>query len=216
MRPFSITTITRWAKLFFLIALVKSENVCSEDDFYERAFDELLQTLRNPQDRIVAKVETIDVAIPVAWKPHEKYYKLVKQILAKSETIPKKLLQAFHYLQQQQNERPALLKIFTGLGGHNNLAQQWTDKDYCQWKGITCNKEKLVTRLELPSMQLGGTLPTELQVLHHLKVLILTNNQLRGPIPVRHVPVLFLDQNQLNGTIPESVHAREWSLSENL
>ena len=213
---------------FLLLTLTAALTTTETVAFYEQAFEELLHTLRNPKERIVAKVETIDVAIPASWKPHEKYYKLVQHMLAMAQNpagtpninppIPQQLRQAFRYLQNQRHEKPALATVFKGLGGNHNLAQQWTDPDHCQWKGITCNKEKLVTRLELPQLQLGGTLPTELVLLQHLKVLILTHNQLVGTIPNAYhgIPVLHLDRNALTGTIPSSAAAREWSLSDNL
>jgi hypothetical protein len=188
------------------------------DKFLSDALQDLVETLRHPKLRITEPMLNTHLAIPQKWQGSKEHYALVEGLAktATAEHYPKTLRQAFLYLQHQRHERPALNKFLQAINGSDNMREIWSDEDHCTWKGVTCNKEKLVIRLELPKMQLSGTLPRELQHLQHLKVLILVDNEIGGPMDVvAHIPVLHLDRNAFTGTLPMSIHAREWSLAQN-
>jgi len=76
----------------------------------------------------------------------------------------------------------------------------------CEFDGIICNKDGQVTHIELPSMNLRGTISEEIGFLEHLEVLDLSDNYLTGQIPVTiaNLPLKKLDVsgNQLQGPIP--------------
>ena len=52
------------------------------------------------------------------------------------------------------------------------------------WIGVTINTEGRVTRLDLPNNMLNGSLTTEISRLTELIVLDLSDNHLRGRLPV--------------------------------
>jgi hypothetical protein len=52
------------------------------------------------------------------------------------------------------------------------------DSDYCEWEGITCKKDGLVTDIRLDSLNLQGTLPHDLQYLEDLEHI-----DLKGTVP---------------------------------
>lgn len=188
------------------------------DKFLAAALEDLVETLRNPQKhRIITSIFNTKVAIPQKWKNSKEHYKLVEGLTRTAKTsYPMTLRQAFAFLQHQRHEKPALNKFLKAVNASDNLRELWSDTDHCQWKGVTCNKENLVIRLELPKMELSGTLPKEIQHLQHMKVLILKDNAIGGNMDlVAHIPVLHLDRNAFTGNIPGSLLAREWSLAQN-
>ncbi|KAK8322613.1 hypothetical protein V6Z12_A12G178700 [Gossypium hirsutum] len=58
----------------------------------------------------------------------------------------------------------------------------WSDPDPCQWAKVEC-QENRVTRIQIPSNNIGGTLPPELKNLTQLTIFEVMNNQINGPIP---------------------------------
>ncbi|CAI8618564.1 unnamed protein product [Vicia faba] len=61
---------------------------------------------------------------------------------------------------------------------------KWSsDTPSCQWTGITCDSSKRVTEIRLSSLNLAGTLPSDLNSLTQLTVLDLRNNSLSGSFP---------------------------------
>ena len=68
-----------------------------------------------------------------------------------------------------KEERAALVALHGAAGGAS-----WTNKwdlssaDHCSWYGVTCGSSGEVTRLELRSNGLKGTLPAELSALTSL------------------------------------------------
>ena len=77
------------------------------------------------------------------------------------------------------------------------------------WFGVTCSNGR-VTRLDLPTNNLSGTLPSSLSALTNLTQLFLINNQLSGSIPsslsaLTNLQNLILSNNQLSGSIPSSL-----------
>ncbi|KAI4344906.1 hypothetical protein L6164_012088 [Bauhinia variegata] len=54
---------------------------------------------------------------------------------------------------------------------------------FCQWDGVKCDSSSRVTSINLASMKLSGTLPSELNSLSQLTRLSLQSNALSGPLP---------------------------------
>ncbi|XP_044490625.1 leucine-rich repeat protein 1-like [Mangifera indica] len=118
----------------------------------------------------------------------------------------------------------------------NNVLQSWdpTLLNPCTWFHITCNSENSVTRVDLGSAGLSGslspllgnltnlqylevydnnitgTIPAEIGYLTSLVSLDLYNNQLSGPIPatlgnLKYLRFMRLNNNYLSGILPEQV-----------
>ena len=79
------------------------------------------------------------------------------------------------------------------------------------WQGVTLSgSPQRVTTLDLSSLGLTGSIPTELGSLSNLSRLYLSGNQLTGSIPTElsslsNLTVLWLYSNQLTGTIPKDL-----------
>lgn len=84
---------------------------------------------------------------------------------------------------------------------------------YCGWLGVTCGGHRhplRVTALELPGVQLAGSLAPELGELTFLSTLNLSDARLSGPIPdgIGNLPRLLsldLSSNRLSGNLPSSL-----------
>eukprot|EP00986_Skeletonema_menzelii_P014129 scaffold8949_cov90-Skeletonema_menzelii.AAC.1 len=90
----------------------------------------------------------------------------------------------------------------------------WLDfsQSECDWFGVTCNDENIVTKLGLNGNNLIGSIPTEIGLLKSLEELWLFYNDLTGTIPSEigsmvNLESLYLNNNQLNGAIPSEVCA---------
>ncbi|KAK8972077.1 hypothetical protein V6N11_061885 [Hibiscus sabdariffa] len=92
---------------------------------------------------------------------------------------------------------------------HNLLATNWsTSTSVCNWIGVTCgSRHHRVTALDLSSMDLTGTIPSQLGNLSFLASLKIRNNSFHGSLPIeltnlhrlRH---LNFGNNSFNGEIP--------------
>jgi hypothetical protein len=107
------------------------------------------------------------------------------------------------------SDRLALEALFWSCGGAGwRKKGGWmTNADLGEWFGVTVDAEGRVIKLKLYSNNLSGPLPSELQQLSTLHVLILNNNKLTGRIPaelgqLQALTVLNLANNQLSGPIP--------------
>jgi len=101
-----------------------------------------------------------------------------------------------------------LLLFIIVRGGDN-----WTDhtgwnvtNTPCGWYGVTCSSGH-VSKIDLYSNQLSGTIPPELGQLSNLESLSLRANQLSGSIPpelgqLSSLQYLTLSSNQFSGNIP--------------
>ena len=108
------------------------------------------------------------------------------------------------------SEREILRLFFQATGGN-----QWSDKSnwlkngvsVCQWKGITCASEEggagdTVTRIQLPSNKLRGTVPPAIYQLPNLKTVDVSNNdvgfEFRGIEMARVLDGLYLDRTRVS------------------
>ncbi|XP_058006592.1 putative receptor-like protein kinase At3g47110 [Hevea brasiliensis] len=90
-----------------------------------------------------------------------------------------------------------------------NVMSSWNDSaHFCNWEGVTCGrKHKRVTKLNLQSQGLVGSLSPYIGNLSFLREIRLRNNTLSGKIPAEfghlfRLQVLELFFNQLEGKIP--------------
>ncbi|WVZ77886.1 hypothetical protein U9M48_025687 [Paspalum notatum var. saurae] len=100
---------------------------------------------------------------------------------------------------------------FTGeLAKDSSLAKSWQEDgtDCCKWEGVTCNGNKTVIQVSLPSRGLKGRIAPSLGNLTGLQHLNLSYNLLYGGLPQELVSsssmvVLDVSFNQLNGDLHE-------------
>ncbi|GFY81740.1 leucine-rich repeat protein kinase family protein [Actinidia rufa] len=75
----------------------------------------------------------------------------------------------------------------------------WTGSDPCSWTGVNCDTSNRVISINLPSQSLSGSLPSELNLLSHLKTFSLQRNSLSGPLPslsnLASLEQIYLDTN---------------------
>lgn len=94
------------------------------------------------------------------------------------------------------------------------------DVDASSNKEYKSCKISVVTRLELPSQKLTGTIPSELARLSHLQVLYLNHNYIHGSLPTEMAKMTQLEQvycnhNALTGTLPALPHAKYIACAHN-
>ncbi|KAM1080949.1 hypothetical protein ACFX1X_015778 [Malus domestica] len=107
----------------------------------------------------------------------------------------------------------ALLEIKSTLNDSRNILSDWQDSDEspCNWTGITCHPQDLrVSSINLPYMQLGGTISPSIGKLSRLQRLALHQNSLHGNIPneitnCAELRALYLRANYLEGGIPSDI-----------
>ncbi|XP_059627985.1 probable LRR receptor-like serine/threonine-protein kinase At3g47570 [Cornus florida] len=84
---------------------------------------------------------------------------------------------------------------------------------FCQWHGVTCgHRHKRVTRLELQSRNLSGTISPHIGNLSFLRALVLVKNSFEQEIPLelgrlRRLQILSLGNNSISGNIPANLSA---------
>eukprot|EP00984_Skeletonema_dohrnii_P004616 scaffold1634_cov118-Skeletonema_dohrnii-CCMP3373.AAC.14 len=82
---------------------------------------------------------------------------------------------------------------------------------YCDWKGVTCEKDRL-TKLQLSNNGLSGRLSESIGNLTSIEVLDLSDNDIKGSIPAEigllsNLTYLRLSYNAFTGTVPEGLFA---------
>ncbi|MED6142934.1 hypothetical protein PIB30_002224 [Stylosanthes scabra] len=90
------------------------------------------------------------------------------------------------------------------------ILDSWNDASnnhFCNWPGITCNKQQRVIALRLPGYHLHGPLSPQLSNLSFLSYIDLENNTFYGHIPqefglLKRLQVLYLNNNSLTGEFP--------------
>jgi hypothetical protein len=110
-----------------------------------------------------------------------------------------------------EQERSSLIDFIQGLlqGGDGGLRMSWVnDTDCCQWEGITCSSDGMVTDVFVPAKGLRGTISPSLSNLTRLLHLNLSHNSLQGSLPMElvlssSIVILDVSYNRLSGTLQE-------------
>ncbi len=113
---------------------------------------------------------------------------------------------------QTLTERQILEAFYDATDGTNwtNSTNWKTAADLGAWYGVTTDTDGRVTRLELRSKKLAGSLPSSLGQLSYLERLYLHDNELTGEIPselgnLANLLTLGLSNNRLTGEIPSEL-----------
>lgn len=107
-------------------------------------------------------------------------------------------------------EIEALIGLWVLTHGYTwKVQDNWMESDPCDFYGITCENDHIVS-VDLSGNLLSGPLPPELGNLSHLQSLDLSDNRITGEIPpelgdLSALKVLNLADNQLSGPIPTSL-----------
>jgi hypothetical protein len=111
------------------------------------------------------------------------------------------------------NEWEALMELFHSTNGKSwKFKYKWgSERPLKEWFGITVNKfTGQVSKIQLPSNNLNGSLPDGLSALSGLKELDLRYNQVNGQIPINikfntSLVHIHLHGNRLTSIIPDSI-----------
>jgi len=123
-------------------------------------------------------------------------------------------------------DRAVLVALYHSTGGDQwaNNTNWLQNTPLGHWHGVETDQQGYVTRLDLRSNGLDGSIPPELGNLTRLVVLYLHANRLSGPIPselgnLSKLSRLFLNDNDLTGPIPSELgnlsKLRDLILSDN-
>eukprot|EP01094_Clydonella_sp_ATCC50884_P000682 TRINITY_DN10512_c0_g1_i2.p1 TRINITY_DN10512_c0_g1~~TRINITY_DN10512_c0_g1_i2.p1 ORF type:complete len:206 (+),score=14.51 TRINITY_DN10512_c0_g1_i2:26-619(+) len=113
-------------------------------------------------------------------------------------------------------EEDALRDIFEGCNGTGwKKASGWADtkvSDKCEWFGIVCDTDGRVTKLNLRSNGLKGSIPESISELAALEEMDLSFNDLEGSIPssigdMQQLKKITIMRTKLSGAIPPSLGA---------
>ncbi|XP_020582295.1 tyrosine-sulfated glycopeptide receptor 1 [Phalaenopsis equestris] len=118
------------------------------------------------------------------------------------------------------SERDSLLQFQSKLtfSFNNSSLSSWvTSKDCCEWEGISCDQNGLVTEVSLPLEGLGGSLSSSLAGLPHLTKLNVSYNRLTGNLPTEILSspsliILDVSFNRLSGQLSISPMGNKFSL----
>lgn len=109
-------------------------------------------------------------------------------------------------------QREALIDFYesTNGDGWNKKAQWLSLVDECEWYGIGCNSNGIVTTLILDNNNITGTIPESLGDLSLLREVELQDNSLTGTIPgsigkLGVISAIDFSRNEIGGTIPDSL-----------
>ncbi|XP_031392069.1 probable LRR receptor-like serine/threonine-protein kinase At3g47570 [Punica granatum] len=111
-----------------------------------------------------------------------------------------------------ETDQLALLSFKSVMVDQLGVLSSWSSSHhFCQWFGVTCGRRhRRVTKLDLQSQELSGTISPHIGNLSFLRVLDLQNNSFHSRIPleVGHLSRLlhlYLNNNSLSGPIPPSL-----------
>uniref|UniRef100_A0A803MD92 non-specific serine/threonine protein kinase n=2 Tax=Chenopodium quinoa TaxID=63459 RepID=A0A803MD92_CHEQI len=115
--------------------------------------------------------------------------------------------------QNNETERLALLEIKAKITDDPlGVMRSWDDTiQYCEWHGVTCGGTyEQVTKLDLNSSEITGTLSPYIGNLSFLQQLRLDSNNFVGMIPdslgkLKNLTIMVLDENMFNGIVPPSI-----------
>ncbi|XP_062229655.1 tyrosine-sulfated glycopeptide receptor 1-like [Phragmites australis] len=110
-----------------------------------------------------------------------------------------------------EQEKSSLVDFLDGLSpdGNGGLNVSWVNStDCCQWEGIACTSDGVVTDVMLASKGLKGSIPPSLSNLTGLLHLNLSHNSLYGSLPMElvfssSIIVLDVSFNRLSGSLQE-------------
>ncbi|KAI5321953.1 hypothetical protein L3X38_031025 [Prunus dulcis] len=111
-------------------------------------------------------------------------------------------------------DRLALLAIKAQIKQDpHNVLSSWNESiHFCSWHGVSCGRRhrQRVTRLDLQSQKLAGSLSPHIGNLSFLRELVLLNNSFSNKIPpeighLRRLQVLSLNNNSFSGPIPYNI-----------
>lgn len=109
-------------------------------------------------------------------------------------------------------DRDILVTFYHSAGGPGWLDDdKWlSDAPVGEWKGVKVDQEGRVTKLELNSNHLEGSIPPELASLDRIEQIVLADGGLSGPIPpglgsLSRLDQLWLNRNRLTGHIPPAL-----------
>lgn len=115
-------------------------------------------------------------------------------------------------LHENREDLRALLDFKQGINDPYGALSNWTTKThFCRWNGVNCSSSRpwRVTKLNLTGQGLGGPISSSLGNLTFLETLVLSKNNLIGPIPLlnklQHLKTLILGGNSLQGVIPDAL-----------
>nr|XP_017219692.1 PREDICTED: probable LRR receptor-like serine/threonine-protein kinase At3g47570 isoform X2 [Daucus carota subsp. sativus] len=119
----------------------------------------------------------------------------------------------FQALDGNATDRQSLLAFKKSIvQDPQNALGSWNDSlHFCQWEGVTCGRRhQRVTRIDITSRALSGSLSPYLANLTFLQILQINNNSLYGEIPPQlgnlfRLKALNLFLNNLEGTIPANI-----------
>ncbi|RAL44924.1 hypothetical protein DM860_003683 [Cuscuta australis] len=116
------------------------------------------------------------------------------------------------FASSNSTDSAALLAFKSEIHDPRGAMNSWNESiHFCQWGGVTCGRRhRRVTKLDLNSMGLEGSLSPSLGNLSFLREINLHNNTLRGEIPselgnLLRLQILLLMNNSLVGNIPANL-----------
>mmetsp|Transcript_9768 Transcript_9768/g.21754 ORF Transcript_9768/g.21754 Transcript_9768/m.21754 type:complete len:712 (-) Transcript_9768:419-2554(-) len=122
-------------------------------------------------------------------------------------------MQVNPFMEKKVIQRYALISFYySTLGGEWIISNFWlSDKDECQWYGVTCNDENSVVELKLDENELKGTLPDTLGLFFDLENLNIDDNRVSGSIPssignLKKIVAIDVDTNFLGGSLPDELY----------
>lgn len=133
------------------------------------------------------------------------------RVEASADGITEKSEQVYNFTLKRtlDVERSALLAIFNALGGSawSDNANWNTSASLGTWDGVEVNSDGFVTKLSLPTNNLTGTIPNEIENLTHLTELDFSNNNFNSTIPsaigkLYKLETLNLKNAKFKGIIP--------------
>ncbi|VVA38009.1 PREDICTED: probable LRR receptor [Prunus dulcis] len=114
-------------------------------------------------------------------------------------------------LEGNETDRLALLAIKAQIKPDpRNVMSSWNESiHFCSWHGVSCDRQR-VTKLNLQSQKLVGSLSPNIGNLSFLRELELQNNSFSNKIPpeignLRRLQVLYLNRNSFSGPIPYNI-----------
>ncbi|KAK3026768.1 hypothetical protein RJ639_040307 [Escallonia herrerae] len=121
-------------------------------------------------------------------------------------------LHVCHFLASKPPHIPeyrALLSLKTAITDDpdSSLSSWNISTSHCTWSGVTCDRYRHVTALDISGLNLSGSLSTDVGHLRYLLNLTAAANQLSGPIPpevslISGLRLLNLSNNIFNETFP--------------